>query len=351
MTIRLIAQSPAAPKSQSLQSAFKADAMAHKFRQLRVACAYATVAGVRSISSSLRCDKFEKTTWIIGLDDYFTQPKALRLIRAMPGSTLRIAKSHASGRFHPKYYLLDIDKKAANRIAYIGSANASAGAITSNSELVCRVETAIATDIDQFESAWDFFLKWSISPTDGLLDDYEERFNIAKLKRDKDKTPGIKVGDILENDDAEVDPTQSRTCWIEVGSNTMLGKELEIKAEQALFFGLNEHGEDPKYFKFALSDGSVTDLRLKYQSANSMWRLQMNDSVPEVKLGLRPLVNGVLGRSTKTAVFRRLKGGRFSLEFPENASPAADSLRSSSFLSGTIGRTRHGPRGRDYGWF
>ena len=86
-----------------------------------------------------------------------------------------------------------------------------------------------------------------------------------------------------------------------------MGRELEFKAEQGLFFGLNPHGEAPKYFSYIVSDGSMIQMRMKYQG-NHMWRLQMTRDVPEVADGLRPVrPDGKLGRLPWVAVFNRGK--------------------------------------------
>ena len=48
-------------------------------------------------------------------------------------------------------------------------------------------------------------------------------------------------------------------------------------------------------------------MNFKYQEGNAMWRLQMRNEVPEVRRGLRPLVDGTLGRSHYVAIFERTR--------------------------------------------
>ena len=152
---------------------------------------------------------------------------------------------------------------------------------------------------------------------------------------------------ILASDDAELDPAQATICWIECGYITAMGREIELKAEQGLFFGLNPAGEEPRVFNFLVSSGVTTSLRLKFQ-ANHMWRLQLNSEVPEVAAGLRPrMPDGTLGRSSYVAVFERTDDGSvFRLRFIGLSSIEFAKLARKSRQLGTLGQTS----ARQYGW-
>ena len=124
-----------------------------------------------------------------------------------------------------------------------------------------------------------------------------------------------------------------------------MGRELEPKAEQGLFFGLSPSGGDSKTITIQTSHGSRVDLRLKYQR-NHMWRLQMNNAVPEVQTGLRPVKgDGRLGRSPYVAVFKR-RHGITTLRFIELRGKKFAALRARTYKSGTLGKTT----AREYGW-
>lgn len=101
-------------------------------------------------------------------------------------------------------------------------------------------------------------------------------------------------------------------------------------------------------FDFKLINGTTTPLRMKYQSDNGMWRLQMKPTIPEVKKGLRPeLADGKLGRSPHVAIFTKTKApGTFNLKFILETSNAYEALQAKSKLTGTIGQTTT----RKYGW-
>ena len=140
----------------------------------------------------------------------------------------------------------------------------------------------------------------------------------------------------------------AKVCWIEVGKNTAMGRELEFKSEQARYFGLNPQGGMPEHKTFLVSNGGKVKLRLKYQ-ANSMWRLQFTPEVPEFVAGLRPPAEGgKLGRSPYVAIFRRIKGNEeFKLSFIRVSSGTDRNIRSRSISNGTLGRTT----AREYGWY
>ena len=113
------------------------------------------------------------------------------------------------------------------------------------------------------------------------------------------------------------------------------------------FFGLEPTGEAAAFRDFRVSSGDTVPLRLKYQG-NAMWRLQLHSNVPEVATGLRPIVNGRLGRSPYVAVFKRItKENLYSLSFPRCDSEEFAKIRKQSEISGTIGSTSS----REYGWY
>lgn len=157
-----------------------------------------------------------------------------------------------------------------------------------------------------------------------------------------------KQAEVLASDIAQLDPSLAKTCWIEGGYITAMGRELEFKAEQGLFFGLSSSGVDsPQTFNFRLASGAEMPLRMKYQG-NHMWRLQLNSKIPEVQRGLRPRqADGSLGRSPYVAVFRKTsRRNTFELEFIKLESKGFKELLLQSTSTGTVGHTS----ARQYGW-
>lgn len=321
-----------------------------------VGVAYATVSGVRALLEGLAqygCSPSFR--WVIGLDDCITQPGALDLCVSLPNSTVRVA-THASvnARFHPKVFLLRSRAKSRS-LMFVGSANLTGRALLRNCEAVSILSPSTAADHKALRNAATEIWETGKPLTPQHMARYRRQYEAMERKR---RTIGIPTEasderrsgqrDILESDSAETDPSLAAICWIEVGKNTAQGRELELKAEQALFFGLTRSAGDSQGRQFRVSDGTVAPLNLKYQSDNGMWRLQMTNDVPEVRTGLRPLVRGRLGRSPFVAVFERLGGRRtFRLRFISDRGAEYRRIRKRSENSGTIGETS----ARRYGWY
>ncbi|RVB66107.1 phospholipase D-like domain-containing protein [Mesorhizobium sp. M7A.F.Ca.CA.002.03.2.1] len=320
-----------------------------------VAAAYATVSGVRELLGALTMMDAPETHWLVGLDDYITQPGALRLIQSLPGAQIRVAGlSSKDARFHPKLYFFKSTSKEETNLLVVGSANLTRAALRKNCE-ANAIGTGGKNSTEAFDAAWSQL--WSIGEelTAEKLSEYEQTYlkirplrdAIARLTTGKnEKEPPVKKA--LDSDQTEVDPALATTCWIEGGNITLMGKELEFKAEQALFFGLSSNGGEDSYFNFKTSAGTVAKLKMRYQQ-NHMWRLQLNDEVPEVKVGLRPKdPDGSLGRSPYVAVFERTKiGGTFVLGFLHLESKEFSRLKRQSERYGATGSTI----ARQYGWF
>jgi len=326
------------------------------YKAIWVSVAYATVAGVRQLLSALPAGQPSESWWLIGLDDEITHPGAIELLRSRPKAHLRVASYESEGaRFHPKVYGFSASPKSPIQLALVGSANLTISAWSRNGEAVSVLETENSQDRKALDDMWLALWSQGHEISDQELQDYRDRYDAAAEARTHVKQQIIEANkkksraEILASDIAEVDPTLARTCWIEGGAITAMGRELEFKAEQGLFFGLDQGGSDsPETLKFLISNGNTISLRMVYQQ-NHMWRLQMNNQIPEVKLGLRPkLPNGKLGRSPYVAVFRKTEiRGIFDLEFMDLKSNKFAKLLNESARKGTVGHTT----ARQYGWF
>jgi PLD-like domain len=261
------------------------------------------------------------------------------------------ASKRPNTRFHPKVMLFDAPRRGARSSMIIGSANVTFAALNRNCEAVAVVEARRKAERALMRSRFESLWALGTPPTKKLLSDYRSRFNKFRKSRAfllnaESETPP-NTGHILRSDSALINPGTATVCWIEVGKNTAMGKELEVKGEQARFFGLEPTGGAAEFRNFLVSSGDKVSLRLKYQG-NAMWRLQLRASVPEVGVGLRPVVNGKLGRSPYVAVFKRTKTkGLFSLSFPKRDSKEFAGVRKHSGRAGTIGSTSS----REYGWY
>ncbi|MCB2146743.1 MAG: phospholipase D family protein [Deltaproteobacteria bacterium] len=325
------------------------------YGHLYAAMAYVTVAGVRDVLSLFEKPP-DQSRWVIGLDDAMSQPGAIELCKSFSQSQVRVASFEGEQRrFHPKVLYFSNGNNSPIAFMMLGSANLTKSALSKNIESVIILQSETDQDKIELDQIWNTTWDLGRRIADPELEEYKQKYTISKKHRNfsyKARTGKTKkrgnVCLVLEDDRAEIDPTAASTCWIECGNVTAMGRELEFKAEQGLFFGLNPHGEDPKYFKYKVSDGSIIPLRMKYQG-NHMWRLQMTNNVPEVADGLRPLrADGTLGRSPWVAIFKRIdKNNNYTLGFVRLNGKEHKKLRQQSIVNGTYGKTT----AREYGWF
>lgn len=338
------------PGTSSVFDRLKSLADSTRCVRLEAASAYLTVAGVRAMLDLVPSDAIRASRWVVGLDDAVTQPGAIRLLQSVAGIQVRVASlAFKARRFHPKLVLLNGGGGDAS-VLMIGSANLTAFGLKGNAEAVTFMKSQSNREKTALQQP--FAEIWGLGhfPTAAEIEVYEKRYAVRKKFEAKiggKVTTKSKAMDITQSDYAEIDPSVATICWIECGSNTAQGRELEIKAEQGLFFGLSASGGPPAMRRFRVSDGSVVPLRFVYQG-NHMWRLQLNKDVPEVMSGLRPRQsNGSLGRSPYVAVFEKTAiKEEYILKFLFLNSKAFDRLKTKTVTSGTFGRTT----ARQYGW-
>ncbi|WEY38925.1 phospholipase D-like domain-containing protein [Paraburkholderia sp. SUR17] len=351
MKVEFQFQTPASKPSHTLAQLISDRAGKTSFDEALVSVAYMTVSGIRLLINSFSNSIPSESKWLIGLDDCITQPGAIDAAMAIPGAEVRVVSYAELGfRFHPKVYIFRKSSKPKQGVTILGSSNLTSQALAGNGEANAVIDSENQEDFLMTQTLWDSLWKQGHSPTKQELISYKQRYEAANTRKPKKVATKRKPKSgmiILSSDDAELDPTQAKTCWIECGYITAMGREIELKAEQGLFFGLNPTGENPKTFNFILSSAKKTQLRLKFQG-NHMWRLQLTSEVPEVAAGLRPrLPDGTLGRSPYVAVFERTdKTSLFRLRFINLSSAEFRKLKKKSSQLGTLGATI----ARQYGW-
>lgn len=354
MRTALLTQRPTTPKEHTIQAFLKEKINKEQFDCAKVAVAYATVSGVRALLATFKAHGLTRSFWLLGLDDAITQPGAIDLLLSLDSAEVRVASHEDTNfRFHPKFFAFAHTRKSKKLLSLVGSANLTASALCGNAEAVAVLESQNENDRNSVEEAWCGLWDQGHNPNKKELEEYKNRYNksadahkkIIKIKQKKKFVKRSK--EVLASDSAEIDPSMANICWIECGYITAMGRELEFKAEQGLFFGLNPSGGEPKKISIRTSGGTPLELTMKYQG-NHMWRLQMNNDVPEVKVGLRPkMKNGKLGRSPYVAVFTRNPAeGAIDLKFIDLKGKKFADLKAQTLKSGTLGKTP----AREYGW-
>lgn len=321
--------------------------------RIQSSTAYVTVSGVNLLVGALCGRALSGSAWVVGLDDCITQPGAIDSLTKLPNSSVRIATAEGEFRFHPKILYFKSSTQEALAVMLIGSANLTRHALTGNVETVVVLESETPADISELDHIWHQHWQYGRTPSAAEIKSYRLDYKRARKNRNVYK-PKIRATIrpkknkprlVLDSDEAQIDPAVATTCWIECGYITAMGRELEFKAEQGLFFGLNPTGGPPVQLTFSVSDGSDINLKVKYQG-NHMWRLQMTNEVPEVKAGLRPkLAGGKLGRSPFAAVFQK-KANKIHLKFVRLTSRGFNELVVKTKEQGTLGQTS----ARSYGW-
>lgn len=351
MKIEFQVQTPKSKPNQTLARLISDRAEQTSFDEALVSVAYMTVSGIRLLINGFANSMPGTSKWLIGLDDHVTQPGAIDAAMDIPGAEVRVVSYAALGlRFHPKVYIFRKNSKPKQGLTILGSSNLTSQALSGNSEANAIIKTEHREDFLMTQTLWDALWKQGHSPTKQELIAYKKRYETANARKPKKAAAKGKSKSgmiILSSDDAELDPEQADTCWIECGHITAMGREIELKAEQGLFFGLNPRGEKPRTFEFIVSSGKKTQLRLKFQG-NQMWRLQLTNEVPEMAAGLRPrLSDGKLGRSPYVAIFERTdRESLFRLRFIKLSSVEFKKLVKKSAQLGTLGKTT----ARQYGW-
>lgn len=310
----------------------------------RVAAAYVTVSGVRSLLDAVRgTTVLSSTKWIVGLDDALTQPGAIEMLSSLNDSEVRVAGLRYTGqRFHPKLFQFS-ESSTGKASLLVGSANLTKAAFNTNVEAGVTVTCSNAEEIERAQLVWTRLWDGGKDLTTLLLDRYKEEYRVARANREAvAREAGRRV---LDDDEGTVDPALATTCWIEVGNITgFQAEQLEIKAEQALFFGVDAHGGPDKQVPLTLQSGVIVNVRLTYLG-NFMWRFYLPATIPEVAdRGLRP--GGA--RSPFVAVFSRAGvQSPITLRFLRIDEPEFQEIRSVSLKAGTLGRTT----AREYGWY
>ncbi|MEO0551345.1 MAG: phospholipase D family protein [Pseudomonadota bacterium] len=349
MKANLYAQLQSNSSSDSFGQTISTFIQSGRYKHCDIAVAYATVSGVRRVLNAFDNVGLQSSRWLFGLDDFVTQPGAIDLVCSVPNSSLRVVPpSKVNLRFHPKLYHFESTEAKLDRKLVVGSANLTASAFSGNTEAFAVLSPESSSDEESINRTLTDLWKLGTAPDEEFLKDYQRDFERASaFKKQHEKERAKFPEKILDSDDAELDPSLAKICWIECGNITAMGRELEIKAEQGLFFRLPVSGSDTKELRLNLSDGSTSLFKMKYQG-NHMWRLQMNNNIPEVQSGLRPtLSNGKLGRSPYVAVFtRKSKGNSYDLRFMKLDSDEFKSLEEETIRFGTFGQTT----ARKYGW-
>ncbi len=232
-------------------------AVQRPFTRLRVAAAFATESGVVQIEHLVDSAAFASAQkqWLIGLENGFTQPAALRRLIALPNSELCLVDIHAvlkspglagSTFFHPKVY--EFASPQANETTIITtSANLTEGGLRNNIEQFLSWDGSSSGDVAKtLTTWWSKYWKPEWLATEALIGEYAARRPVIQ-RMSGAGLPG--TGDPI----VEIEPPASELraatqMWIEAvrplegGSNNQL--ELMLNAHSFFFPDLEDVPRD-----------------------------------------------------------------------------------------------------------
>jgi hypothetical protein len=311
-----------------------------------VASAFASASGVDRLINELPTSVDTKWSWLLGLDNYITEPRALYMCIDLAASELRLPKPIAKGIFHPKVYWLSSSEYEDRGCMVVGSANVTSRGLSSNAEACVVLVASSVTEVRDLQHAWADIWKVGEAASASKIEQYWKRF---KRARDVRWSVNLAIEEVDEPGPTNRIPSSlAKVCWIDCGKLTGGDKELEIVASQTGFFGLTELGTRTEYRTF-IHDDLATPLRLHFnrREHNGMWRLTLPISIPEVANGLRQVdTTGERARSRYAVKFTRHETD-YKIQFVLTDGSQYKGLQKASAERGYRDQTKT----RNYGWY
>lgn len=342
----------------SLTAALQESLFGIDVNRLDVAVAYATVSGIVALEKALGV--FPGTSrWVVGLDDAITQPEAIIRLMEMPGATVRLATLAAQGRrFHPKIYCLWSSVVPERCVLSVGSGNMTLNGLRKNGEVAAILSASSAKESDELKAIWAEMWELGTPASQETLDEYRDRYKLARKARKAVTAAGAAPPDPELNepvdDDVPLngDPATATFAWLDAGSATAQGREVELPKAMVPYFGVGPQTASPVQLRFRQASGRVYLLPLTMREDNGMWRIAFTSasiSAGTARNTLRPIAGG--NRSDLAVTFARTGKRKFDLEFVPIGSARHQSLIAKATAAGAYHRTRKTPDGRSFGFF
>lgn len=344
-------------KNQPSQVLFAFDeVLAPTIDQIRWAVAYSTKKGCERLINRV-ADRMGKARWdrtqkyiVTSLDFGLTEPAALEFLANQPHSQVHVANPAVHTRpgfrpaqaFHPKLYLFD---RPGVTGYVVGSANLTASALISNTEVVSAGEEEPANTT--WNDAWTELLHDARPLTQELLRDYRRLWRRAKL-RPVDLDPPVARPVIRPASkpvfwDAittgTVSPLAFAHFWVEAGSMSSGGSHNQLELPR----GAN------RFFDFAHATYGSAHVTIGYPTltlGGRVWRdrpLTWHGHNMMERINLPTRAQGGFDYRNTAVLFRRHPGGFEINVFPWD-DEAAIAWRAASDAIGTVFRL--GERGQ-----
>lgn len=337
----------------SLDETLRASCSDPNLDRLDVAVAYATLQGVKALKMALNGIP-QRSRWIIGLDDGISQPAAIEYLMKLNGAKVRLAKLSPSRRFHPKLYCIWSSVADDICISAVGSGNMTLNGLRKNGETGVVLSADCKEEADKLKAQWKAMWRLGVEATIASVSEYKAIYEAAKIYRKKIADAGASPPEPEQDDPVEIlasytgDPSGARTAWLEAGSPSAGGRDLEFPKAMMPFFALSGGREDRK---ITTVGGSAFILTFTERLDNQMWRLLFSSSAIQAAIGrdsMRPAPG--INRSDLVVVFHKVAGSKnLRVEFTKIGSTKHIQLQSESKLANGLYRTRN-PGGREFGF-
>jgi len=317
-----------------------------KYTRISACAAYASFRGVVLVRTALSRAETPRFRWLFGLDDYITDPQALKVAAGTYHAQTRTVAVAPGRRFHAKVYLLDnSDTECASLI--VGSANLTAAALTKNCEGYVLVRAETAEEVVTLRNYWELFWRMGVPSTKDLVSQYEEKYKTRQFHEPEveeersDKPRTSKTAKLVKES-----LRSSRLAWIEFGSNTGGGGQLDIVKKLMPFLELpTNYGEGTTVYR--TFNSPLGQKRFQITFTKGMWRF-MN-----LQQGFRRRLRPDLNKPSPyvLVISRGEEGADASLKVQPFRSKDTELMIQESKKNGFVDASVQGPSGRLFGWY
>ncbi len=353
MKWRLIAQGPhGAP---TLGKALGDVVSGHRFDRLDVAVAYATLQGVKALELALG-GIMENSRWVVGLDDAISQPEAIDHLVAMQGSEVRLASLSPERRFHPKLYCAWSSDHEDRCVATIGSGNMTLNGLRFNGEVAVMMIAETREETAALRAQWQAMWNLGKAATRDAIHAYRKLHRSARKQRRKIVALGVAPPEpkpnarMIAESSFDGDPASAQVAWLEAGTPSAGGRDLEFPRAMIPFFELTG---SPMLKTLRMPNGQRFTLRFTERKDNQMWRSMFTQGSIHAAIGrktMRPPAGG--NRSDLAVVFRKSDDAAadYDVWMVLIGSSEHQELVGRSRSVGGLDRTRS-PSGRRFGFY
>lgn len=322
--------------------------------RLDVAVAYATLQGVKALAMAVDGVPAQ-SRWIIGLDDGISQPKAIKYLMDTAGSKVRLAQMSPARRFHPKLYSAWSSTSPSVRVSAIGSGNMTLNGMRTNGETAVILSAESKNEADALKAQWRAMWQLGQEVTPEALTAYEVVYDAAKKHRKKIIDLGVAPPEPEPDDPIDQlasysgDPAGAQVAWLEAGSPSAGGRDLEFPKAMMPFFGLSGSPENRRVKTYP-GPGNV--LTFTERLDNQMWRLLFTNASINGAIG-RDTMRPTSGKSRSDLIvvfYKSADSKDLKVEFYKIGSAEHISFQNKSKAAKGLFRTMKGPSGREFGF-